>query len=90
MSTPKTLSTGTLSLKFMQNAQRAKQQQQVELERAAVKDEAEWEVPLAVRQAWGLSERNSASSAGDACVVISRSDLTIAHFIITSQAGGYM
>lgn len=65
MATPKTLSTGTLSLKFMQNAQRAKQQQQVELERAAVKDEAEWEVPLAVRQAWGLPERG-ASSTGDA------------------------
>lgn len=49
----KGLSTGTLSLKFMQNAHRAKQLAQIELEQAEVKDEAEWEVSKAVREAWG-------------------------------------
>jgi hypothetical protein len=53
-STPKTLSNGTLSLRFMQKAQRTQQQQRVELERAVVKDEAEWEVAPEVRKAWGL------------------------------------
>ncbi|KAJ7161141.1 hypothetical protein C8R46DRAFT_1106598 [Mycena filopes] len=49
----KTLSTGTLSLKFMQNAHRAKNLAAVQLERAAVKDDAEWEVAKEVREAWG-------------------------------------
>jgi len=51
----KTLSTGTLSLRFMQNAYRAKQLAQVEAEQAQVKDEAEWEVSKEVREAWGKS-----------------------------------
>ncbi|KZP33210.1 hypothetical protein FIBSPDRAFT_374985 [Athelia psychrophila] len=49
----KALSTSTLSLKFMQNAHRAKQLAQVELEQAKVKDEAEWEVAKEVREGWG-------------------------------------
>ncbi|KAH8114821.1 hypothetical protein DFH11DRAFT_1726311 [Phellopilus nigrolimitatus] len=53
-STGKTLSNGTLSLRFMQNAQRAKQQASVDLERAKVKDDAEWEVSREVRDAWGI------------------------------------
>ena len=53
--TSKTLSNGTLSLKFMQNAQRAKQEKAVELQRAKVKDEAEWEVSNEIKEAWGLS-----------------------------------
>ncbi|KAF9552305.1 hypothetical protein CPC08DRAFT_738194 [Agrocybe pediades] len=48
----KTLSTSTLSLKFMQNAQRAKQLKEVELERAEVKDDGKWEVSQVVRQSW--------------------------------------
>ncbi|THG95061.1 hypothetical protein EW026_g6528 [Hermanssonia centrifuga] len=50
----KTLSNGTLSLRFMQNAQRAKQQAQVELEQAKIKDDAEWEMPQEVKDAWGI------------------------------------
>lgn len=51
----KSLSNGTMSLRFMQNALRSKQQTAVDLERAKVKDEAEWEVSKEVREAWGLS-----------------------------------
>ena len=55
----KTLSNGVLSLRFMQNAQRAKQLQEVELQRAEVVDEGKWEISQAVREAWGLTkERN--------------------------------
>ncbi|KAM6495175.1 hypothetical protein JOM56_009798 [Amanita muscaria] len=55
----KTLSTSTLSLRFMQNAQRAKQLKEVELEKAAVHDDAQWDVGQEVREAWGLvSEQN--------------------------------
>lgn len=55
----KTLSNGVLSLRFMQNAQRAKQLKEVELQRAEVVDEGKWEVSQAVREAWGLTkERN--------------------------------
>ena len=38
----------------MQNALRSKQQAAVELERAKVKDDAEWEVSKEIREAWGL------------------------------------
>lgn len=55
----KTLSNGTLSLRFMQNAQRAKLQAQVEAEQAKVKDDAEWSVSQEVRDAWGLGESSS-------------------------------
>ncbi|KAI0758928.1 hypothetical protein C8Q74DRAFT_273124 [Fomes fomentarius] len=50
----KTLSNGTLSLRFMQNAQRAKLQAQVEAEQANIKDDAEWSVAQDVREAWGI------------------------------------
>ena len=50
----KTISTSTLGLRFMQNAQRAKQLQEVQFERAEVKDDGQWEVPQEVRDAWGL------------------------------------
>lgn len=54
--TLKTLSTGTLNLRFMQNARRAQQLSgvDVELEKAHVKDEAEWEVAPDIRKAWGV------------------------------------
>jgi hypothetical protein len=48
----KTLSNGTLSLRFMQNAQRAKQQSQVQLEEANINDDAEWHVSQEVRDSW--------------------------------------
>ncbi|KAF8550651.1 hypothetical protein OG21DRAFT_1513734 [Imleria badia] len=50
----KTLSSGTLNLRFMQNAQRAQQLPRVEHEQAHVKDDAEWEVSPEIREAWGL------------------------------------
>ncbi|EJD04882.1 uncharacterized protein FOMMEDRAFT_18605, partial [Fomitiporia mediterranea MF3/22] len=59
MSSGKTLSNGTLGLRFMQNALRAKQQAAVDLERAKVKDEAEWEVSKEVREALGLGSNSS-------------------------------
>ena len=58
--TTKSLSTSTLSLRFMQNAQRAKQMKEVELDRAEVKDDGEWEVSQVVRDSWGLSKDTTA------------------------------
>lgn len=55
----KNLSTSTLSLRFMQNAYRAKQLAQVEAEQARVKDEAEWEVSKEVKEAWGIGTRSN-------------------------------
>jgi hypothetical protein len=56
----KTLSTGTLSLRFMQNAHRAKQLAEVEAEQAKVTDEAEWEVAKEVKDAWKIGSGSSA------------------------------
>ncbi len=53
----KSLSTGTLSLRFMQNAHRAKQLKEVELDRAELKDEEKWEVSQTVRDSWGVSAK---------------------------------
>lgn len=53
--TSKTLSNGTLSLRFMQNALRSKQQDVIDAHQAKVKDDAEWEVAKEVREAWGLA-----------------------------------
>lgn len=65
----KTLSTGTLNLRFMQNARRAQQLSEVdvELDKAHVKDEAEWEVAPEIRKAWGLVDgvRGSNSDSDD-------------------------
>lgn len=55
---PKTLSNGTLALKFMQKAALKAQNGSapvVELHQAKVVDEAEWDVGKEVRQAWGLA-----------------------------------
>ena len=46
----KTLSNGILGLRFMQNAQRAKQLNEVELQRAEVAGKGKWEV------SWGLGK----------------------------------
>ncbi len=48
-----------MSLRFMQNAQRAKLQAQVEAEQAKVKDDAEWSVSQEVRDAWGIRQSSS-------------------------------
>lgn len=52
---PKTLSNGTLALRFMQNAHRAKQLKEVELEKAQVKDSDEWSIPKEIQESWGKS-----------------------------------
>ncbi|KAJ7726826.1 hypothetical protein DFH07DRAFT_782615 [Mycena maculata] len=57
----KTLSTSTLSLKFMQNAHRAKNLAEVQLEKADVKDDGEWEVAQEIRDAWGPETTQSVS-----------------------------
>ncbi|KIM34819.1 hypothetical protein M413DRAFT_450040 [Hebeloma cylindrosporum] len=57
----KSLSTSTLSLRFMQNAHRAKQLKEVELDRAEVKDDGKWEVSQVVRDSWGLSKESPQS-----------------------------
>ena len=46
----------------MQNAHRAKQLKEVELDRAEVKDDGMWEVSQAVRDAWGLKKDPDSSS----------------------------
>ena len=48
----KTLSNGTLSLRFMQNAQRTKDPLEVKPGQASLVDDAEWHVPQNVRDAW--------------------------------------
>lgn len=55
----KTLSSGTLNLRFMQNARRAQQLPPVDPEQARVKDDAEWEVSPEIREAWGPSAYRS-------------------------------
>ncbi|KAI0946285.1 hypothetical protein AcV7_010303 [Taiwanofungus camphoratus] len=50
----KTLSNGTLSLRFMQNAQRAKLQARADAEQAKTRDETEWEVSKEIKEAWGI------------------------------------
>lgn len=57
----KPLSNTLLSLRFMQNANRAKQQAEVEAEQAKVKDEAEWSVPQSWRDAWGIGSSSASS-----------------------------
>ncbi|KZT68015.1 hypothetical protein DAEQUDRAFT_728282 [Daedalea quercina L-15889] len=55
----KAISNSTLSLRFMQNAQRVKMQAQVEAEQAKIKDDAEWSVSQEVRDAWGIGSSSS-------------------------------
>ncbi|KAH9911481.1 uncharacterized protein BXZ73DRAFT_91871 [Epithele typhae] len=57
----KTLSNGTLSLRFMQNAQRAKLQSQVTAEQAKIKDDAEWSVSQELKDAWGIGQSSGST-----------------------------
>ncbi|KAE9406664.1 hypothetical protein BT96DRAFT_971690 [Gymnopus androsaceus JB14] len=72
----KKLSTGTLSLKFMQNAQRAKQLKEVELEKAPVEDDGQWEVAKEIRESWGPteSERITTESSSEAAPPVDNPD----------------
>ncbi|KAJ3980523.1 hypothetical protein F5890DRAFT_688879 [Lentinula detonsa] len=58
----KQLSSGTLSLKFMQNAQRAKQLAEVELEKAHIEDDGQWEIAKEIRESWGPAESDDTVS----------------------------
>ncbi|EPS98902.1 hypothetical protein FOMPIDRAFT_1017422 [Fomitopsis schrenkii] len=58
----KNISNSTLSLRFMQNAQRAKLQAQVEAEQSKIKDDAEWSVSQEVREAWGIGSSSASTS----------------------------
>ncbi|EIW56477.1 uncharacterized protein TRAVEDRAFT_99221, partial [Trametes versicolor FP-101664 SS1] len=78
----KTLSNGTMSLRFMQNASRAKLQAQVELEQAKIKDDAEWSVSQEIRDAWGLGQSASAGSSTDVVY-----EASYVPFIFQSDAG---
>lgn len=55
----KSLSTTTLSLRFMQNAQRKNQIKETQLEKAAIKDEGEWEISKDVRDSWASSSAST-------------------------------
>ncbi|KAG5637701.1 hypothetical protein H0H81_003556 [Sphagnurus paluster] len=59
----KTISSGTLGLRFMQNVQRAKQLKEVEAERAPVKDDGEWEIDPKIRDAWGTKSSSTSTSS---------------------------
>ncbi|KAI3607887.1 hypothetical protein WG66_005198 [Moniliophthora roreri] len=60
----KTLSTGTLSLRFMQNA-RHKQAQDAQLEKANVEDDGQWEIAKEIRDSWGVKADLSTSVSYD-------------------------
>ncbi|KAF9049251.1 hypothetical protein BDZ89DRAFT_1006611 [Hymenopellis radicata] len=51
----KQLSNGTLSLRFMQNAQRKQKLEEVELTKAEVKDAEEWSIPKEIQDSWKKS-----------------------------------
>ena len=70
----KSLSNGTLSLRFMQNALLRQNLQEIELKRAEIKDEGKWEVAQDIKDAWGkqpryMSSPTSAHSHSDDCIV---------------------
>jgi hypothetical protein len=58
----KTLSNGTLGLRFMQNAQRSKSASEGKPEKGGLADDTEWHVPQNVRDTWtsaGAAATNS-------------------------------
>ncbi|KAJ7735962.1 hypothetical protein B0H16DRAFT_125744 [Mycena metata] len=84
----KTLSTSTLSLKFMQNAHRAKNIAEVQLERAEVKDDGEWEVAKEIRDAWGPETTQSVSYEASYLPFLFSSDASDAHAIPATNLKG--
>lgn len=59
----KQLSNGTLSLRFMQNAQRKQKLEEVELTKAEVKDAEEWSIPKHIQDSWKQSTESLVSSS---------------------------
>ncbi|PFH49619.1 hypothetical protein AMATHDRAFT_62850 [Amanita thiersii Skay4041] len=64
----KSISTSTLSLRFMQNAQRAKFMKEVDIDKAEVKDDAQWDVGQEVREAWGIASSSSQDTSQSSVV----------------------
>jgi len=59
------ISKGTLNLRFMQNAQRAEQELEIDSADAepVIKDESHWEVSREVKEMWGITSEPSSSSS---------------------------
>ncbi|TCD67752.1 hypothetical protein EIP91_011994 [Steccherinum ochraceum] len=70
-----------------QNAQRAKQEAQVEAEHAKVKDDAEWEIPQAMREQWGIASSPKSSSSRSAAVSYESSYVPFMSADSSPQAG---
>jgi hypothetical protein len=60
-----TISKGTLNLRFMQGAQRAKQELEINSAdvEPVIKDESHWEVSREVKEMWGITSEPSSSSS---------------------------
>lgn len=60
-----TISKGTLNLRFMQSAQRAKQELEIKSEdvELVIKDESHWEVSREVKEMWGITSEPTSSSS---------------------------
>jgi len=64
----KTLNNGTLPLRFMQNAQRAKNTPEAMPAQATLSDDAEWHVPQNVREMWTSPDPSAATNSNLATV----------------------
>ncbi|KAF9646146.1 hypothetical protein BDM02DRAFT_3100359 [Thelephora ganbajun] len=62
----KTLSNGTLGLRFMQNAQRARDNSELKPDKATLVDDAEWHIPQNARDAWTSAGTAAANSKWNA------------------------
>jgi hypothetical protein len=63
--TASTISKGTLNLRFMQNAQCADEELEINSADAepVIKDESHWEVSREVKEMWGITSEPSSSSS---------------------------
>lgn len=83
----KNISKSTLGLRFMQNAQRAKLQAQVEAEQAKINDDAEWSVSQEVREAWGIESSTVSSPRAQArCVSASYANKVVLSKACSAQS----
>ena len=53
---PGQISSNTLSLRFMQNAAKARQESEFEAANAKVRTDEEWELSPDVKQSWGIGD----------------------------------
>ncbi|KIY64525.1 hypothetical protein CYLTODRAFT_425120 [Cylindrobasidium torrendii FP15055 ss-10] len=59
---PKKLSNGTLSLRFMQNAQRAQKKATEDLVQAEIHDSEQWSIPQNIQDSWPKSTQPSSTT----------------------------